>query len=378
MTNKKRCTCILFITAVFIIMATSSYASDFDEDEISRIYQGIFENLGGEALYQSANDIGLPEEVFTDPVGLSNFLGLRNIVNFLTGNLPDIITDALSDFTHVFAIILVYALATALQNVAGAEYTKLPLHFTFVIALALSVYQLTGDAFRESQLALIKASDYFKISLPIIVGAQAASGKALSSLVTSSGLSVVISLFSSFNANYIIPFVNVFFSLALASAINTNASLKGICKSAKEVIFFILKISTTSLVALLTFQKVVARAGDTFAMEIAKLSIGSFVPIVGKIITDALGVVVSCANVIRATVGTVGAIVIIAIVLPTLIRVALYHILFKIGAGFSEMFEKGSISEFMRSISDMWSILLAVTFCQVVYFVASLAILASG
>ncbi len=371
--------CATFIVcSILIIFGLSLPAkAQAAPTDVTRIYKGLYESFGGGTLDDVMPDgaEALLEEV-PDSDSISNALSLRSIVNLLSGGVYKIVGSVLADFAKVMLIVLVFVLAEALREGLGAEFASTPLNLTAVLSVSIAVYGVMEETIHMCTEAIGDATSMLDVAIPVIAAAGAASGKVVSSMVLPGGIAVIIGLFGKLNAYLLLPVLSVYFALSLASSLMPDKALNGICKALKETIVFAMGFFTTIAAGLLSLQKIVAGASESVVTGAAKFTIGSVIPIVGGIITDALETVIGCVDVIRAAVGVAGVVGLMILLGPPIIRVLLYSLLFKFASATAALGGEGGVPTFLSAVSDVWGILAAVTICQCIYLITATAIMA--
>ncbi|HWQ50217.1 MAG TPA: hypothetical protein VN369_00315 [Terriglobales bacterium] len=375
---KNKSSAVFIVCSILMIFGLALPArAQASESDIARIYRGLYESFGGGALEDVMPDGAstLLEEV-PDSGSISNALSLRSIVNVLSGGVYKIVGSVLADFAKVMLIVLIFILAEALREGVGAKFAETSLNLTAVLSVSIAVYSVMEDAIRMCTEAISDAVSLLDVAIPVIAAAGAASGKMVSSMVLPGGIAVVIGLFGKLNAYLLLPVMSVYFALSLASSLMPDGALSGICKAIKETVVFAMGLFTTVAAGLLSLQKIVAGASETVVTGAAKFTLGSVIPIVGGIITDAFETVVGCVDVIRAAVGVAGVVGLMILLGPPIIRVLLYSLLFKFASATAALSGEGGVPTFLSAVSDVWGILAAVTICQCIYLITATAIMA--
>lgn len=116
-------------------------------------------------------------------------------------------------------------------------------------------------------------------------------------------------------------------------------------------------------VGILTIQGVVATSGDTLAVKAGKFMIGSFVPVAGGALADAITAVGGCLTLVKNTVGSFGIIAAIMMILPILAQVLLWSLAVNIAILVSDAFSLKEASGVLRAFSSALSLLLTVLLC---------------
>ena len=88
--------------------------------------------------------------------------------------------------------------------------------------------------------------------------------------------------------------------------------------------------------------------------------VSSAIPVVGKILGDAVDSVIGCTSILKNAVGVVGVIVIIGICITPIIKLVLLMATYYIGSAICEPIADEKIVKLLSQIGDTFKILLAI------------------
>ena len=91
-----------------------------------------------------------------------------------------------------------------------------------------------------------------------------------------------------------------------------------------------------------------------------KAAVSNFIPVVGKILGDAVDTVIGCSNILKNAVGFVGVIVIIGICIMPILKLTVLTFSYKLVASISEVIADSKIVKLLDEIGDIFKILLAI------------------
>jgi len=171
------------------------------------------------------------------------------------------------------------------------------------------------------------------------------------------------------------PLLNIYFALILAESLYSKSNISGIAKFIKSAISWGLGFASALLIGALTVQKSITLSADNLTAGALKFTVGSFLPVVGGVIKDAIGAVSGSISIIKSTAGGFGIAVILLTLLPIIINSVVYSIIFKFSAGASAFLDESKITDFLKNISNAWDILLAIIVCEGAFAIISLSLL---
>ena len=122
----------------------------------------------------------------------------------------------------------------------------------------------------------------------------------------------------------------------------------------------ILGIVLTLFVGVLSLEGTLSSSVDGITAKTAKAAVSSFVPVVGKILGDAVDTVIGCASILKGAVGIVGVIVIIAICIVPIIKLAVLTITYYAASAICQPIADGKIVGLLSQMGDTFKTLLAM------------------
>ena len=132
-------------------------------------------------------------------------------------------------------------------------------------------------------------------------------------------------------------------------------------------------ILTSSLVA----QNIIASKADGMAMRGAKFAASSFIPVSGGTVSSTLGTLASSVEMIRGSVGVIGIIAIIFMLLPTVIELAIMRLICSISEFAAGMLSCTGEQRLLSEIGGLYGFLEGVAVLCSVIFIIAFAIFAS-
>lgn len=134
---------------------------------------------------------------------------------------------------------------------------------------------------------------------------------------------------------------------------------------------------STVFVGLLSIKGLLAGAADSAAAKGAKFLIGSFVPVVGGAVSDALGSIVSSLSLVRGATGAFGILAVLLIALPVFAELLLWLLTLNLCAIGADLFGQGKASALLRSVASALVILGAILLFNAVLLIISTALMLS-
>ncbi len=311
-------------------------------------------------------------------ISLDNPQGINKIsVGSVIGNVFSGFIDALrSPLIMLGKLLAITVLCVVAQSIApdGSSVTGV-----FKIAGILATITIMYDTIYANigavEASLQQLSEFMISYIPIFSSITAIGGS-----ITSSGSYYAITLIvceivALIASKVIMPFLSIILAISLVSAINPNLQFGGSAESIKKACQWILGGLTTIFVGLLTIQGMTGTATDSIITRTAKFAASSFIPIIGGAVSEAYSTVYSSLGVIRTSVGTIGIIAILIMVLQPVITIIATKFVVSLAQIISGLFNQQECCDFFKSTNAVLSIALSVVICFSLIFIISTAVL---
>ena len=142
--------------------------------------------------------------------------------------------------------------------------------------------------------------------------------------------------------------------------ISDRIQLDKLSKFFKSSVVWILGVILTLFVGVISLEGSLSSSVDGITAKTAKAAVSSFIPVVGKILGDAVDTVIGCTSILKNAVGIVGVVVILGICILPIIKLVLLMITYYIGSAICQPIADKKIIELLSQIGDTFKILLAI------------------
>lgn len=199
-----------------------------------------------------------------------------------------------------------------------------------------------------------------KALLPTLTAAVAAGGG-----VVSAGVHHVAAVFFSdilmtLVRDTLLPMVYLYAAAAAADLLVPGKRLQVVAKFIKKGTIWLLTGLLTLYTGYLTLSGVAAGSADSLTGQAVRTAIG-VVPVVGKIISDAAGAVLSGAGVLKNALGISGMLAVLAVCLTPFLRLAVQYLLYKLAAFFAGTVGSPKLMELIDALGGAFGLVLGMT-----------------
>jgi len=204
-------------------------------------------------------------------------------------------------------------------------------------------------------------SEYGKLLLMVMATALAAQGGVTASASLYAGTVLFDSLLMSFLQRFLINGIWLFLALCVANSSTGEDFLKKSADLLKAVLGWILKILLMTFTTYLGITGVVSGTTDAVALKAAKVTISSFVPVVGGVLSDASEAILISAGVMKNAAGIYGILAVLAVFLYPFLQIGVHYMILKLTAAVCAIFGSKSISDLIERFSTAMGFLLGIT-----------------
>ena len=158
----------------------------------------------------------------------------------------------------------------------------------------------------------------------------------------------------------IIPLVLIFTSLVVISKLSDKVKIDKLSKFLKSGIVWFLGIVLTIFVGVVSLEGTLSSTVDGITAKTTKAVVSSAVPVVGKILGDAVDTVLGCGIILKNAVGLVGVIIVIGICIMPIIKLTILTLTYKILSVATQPIADEKITSLLEQIGDIFKIFLGI------------------
>ena len=196
--------------------------------------------------------------------------------------------------------------------------------------------------------------------IPILITLMLTTGSFTSASLLEPILLFLITFIGNFINMIIIPFVLISTALAIVSKVSERIQLDKLSKFFNSSIVWILGIVLTIFVGLASVEGSLSSTVDGITAKTTKAAVSNFIPVVGKILGDAVETVIGCGAILKNAVGIVGVIVVISICMAPIIKLAILMGMYYLCAAVCQPIADEKIIKLLDQMGDTFKILFAI------------------
>lgn len=248
--------------------------------------------------------------------------------------------------------------------------------YIMVVILIVQSLAIALDCGRD---AVDKMSSFMEVLFPILLALLIGMGGITSSSILKPATIILPGITGIFLKNIMLPLILLSAVLVLIGNLNENISLTSLSKLMKNICGWILGIIFTIFIGVLSVQGILAATFDGVSIRTAKYAIEAFVPVVGKLFSQTVDILIGCSLMLKNAVGIVGLFIIAIIALYPVIKIISLMAVYKLcGALLEPISDKRVITCFNEIAGVLTLLFITVLGITIMFFMTIALIIGMG
>ncbi|MGI6030439.1 MAG: stage III sporulation protein AE [Eubacteriales bacterium] len=283
----------------------------------------------------------------------------------------------LSGITQILAIILIGGLLSSLCSVDDPQSRRLATMICGLCCVLASMSTFSGMA-QQGIHAIERITDLVRVLVPVMAGVLIWGGRALSATsmpVLVLGLCAVL---NEIIKAIFLPLVYGYIAISCAGAAFEDRRFDGVADLLRSVAQWGLGLCFTIFAGLMSLQASSLRIADNTIARTFKFAVGSFVPVVGRVLSDVSDIVLGCGNMISGGLGLFGILACLAVCGGPLLQALVYSLLYRLLTAVSQISGSDGLSRVLQAFSGAFALLFALCAAVSTLFIIAFAMVAGG
>ncbi len=281
---------------------------------------------------------------------------LKNIFPLLGNE----IKDALKVMGSILIIVLIHSVFKSISDNLNNKSVSQITYYVQYILIATVIMTNFSSIISMTKEAVGNMISFIQLLFPLLMTLMLASGSVVSVNLIQPIILFIINLISNIFQSIIIPIVLVGTALAIVSKISDKIQIDKLSKFVKSSAVWVIGILLTIFVGVLSVEGTLGSSVDGITAKTAKAAVSSFIPVVGKVLGDAVDTVIGCSAILKNAIGIVGVIIVIAICITPILKLAVITIIYHLTAAICEPIADSKIVSLISQMADTFKILLAI------------------
>ena len=280
----------------------------------------------------------------------------QKILNLLGGEL----VDGLTVLGSILAIVIIHSILKSVSESLENDTISKLIYYVQYILIVTIVMMNFSDIVQVVKDTCNNLICFMNILIPLLISLMIYTG----SIATSGILEPIILFLINFIGNIIqtviIPIVLIFTSLIVISKISDNVQIDKLSKFLKSGVVWFFGIILTIFVGVISLEGTLSSSVDGITSKTTKAVVSSAIPVVGKILGDAVDTVLGAGILLKNAIGLIGVIVVIGICIIPILKLGILTIAYKLLSAICEPIADKNITSLLDQIGDVYKIFLAI------------------
>lgn len=255
-------------------------------------------------------------------------LDIKEIIN----NTLDLILQQFRlNFSLLVSIVVAALFSAVCENILtsfkSGNYNVYLVFFSVISLFGLNIFT---KCLNETQVTLDNLLMFVNALYPIILNSLATGGRVTTAATLHPVLMVCGSMIMMLIKTFIIPMISVSMAIQLSDALSYDIRTSKLSLFINKTIKWFVGIVMTLFIGVVSATGCASGVYDSVTVRAAKYAIGSFIPVVGGVISDSFDLVLSGSGIIKSSVGIAGLINILFLCLLPCIKLLTVAISFSI------------------------------------------------
>lgn len=270
------------------------------------------------------------------------------------------VTTNIKSIVSILTIIIIHSILKSISESLGNDgISKLIYYVQYILIVTIIMSNFTGivKLVQETASNLV---GFMNLLVPLLITLMMYTGSITTSTIIEPVVLFMINFIGNLIQDLIIPLVLILTSLVVISKISDKAQVDKLSKFLKSGITWFLGIVLTVFVGVVSLEGTLSSSVDGITAKTTKSIVSSAIPVVGKILGDAVDTVLGCGVVLKNAIGLVGVIIVVGICIMPIIKLSILTISYKLLATLSQPIADKNIMSLLDQIGDIFKIFLGI------------------
>ena len=350
---------IIFFTIVF------QFSTSYCETDVDQTYEEQKETFGINSFIKEAEKYS--GEFFEDVdfgeilnSAISGNIDNSKIYNKIFSLFGSEVVKGITSLASILIIIIIHSILKSIsENLNNENISKLIFYVEY-IAIVTIIMSNFSDVIQLVKDTANNLVGFMNSLVPILISLMLFTGSITTSTIMEPLILFIINFIGTLIQNLLIPITLIVAVLSIVSKISDKVQIDNLSKFMKSGVVWVLGIVLTVFVGILSLEGTLSSSIDGVTAKTAKAVVSNAIPVVGKILGDAVDSVLGCGVVLKNAVGFVGVIIIIGICIVPILKLGILTIAYKLVSAVSEPIADSKIVKLLDQMGDIFKILLAI------------------
>lgn len=352
----------IMIVFIFCVIPNLCYASEISSQDILQSQQdelniSSFIKEAQKYTESTFEEINI-NELFTSAITgkIDNNTIFKSIINLIG-------KEGLDCTTVLGSILVIIVIHSILKSISEGLENKSISQITYYVQYILIVTLIMknfADVLQMVKTSIQNLVGFMNSLVPLLITLMLTTGNFASAGILEPIILFLITFIGNFITTILLPFVLISTALAIVSKVSSKIQVDKLSKFFNSTVIWILGVVLTLFVGVISVEGSLSSTVDGITAKTTKAAVSNFIPVVGKILGDAVDTVIGCSNILKNAVGIVGVIVVISICVGPIIKLAILMGLYYLTGALCQPIADEKIVKLLEEMGNTFKMLLAI------------------
>lgn len=311
------------------------------------------------------------EGIGSDGRGADSGLLVREAARLLSSMLAPVCTD-------ISLLCGGVIIASLFRNVCREGSSRTAVSYAVTLGMAVPSAGIAVRIWSESAEAIENLTMYMRAVIPVMGSLYCAGGNVGAAAASSASLTAAVTLMEHSMGVCLLPVLRVCLGIAIVRCVGGGLCLDGVGSFIRGIFTTGMGLMTVLFGVMMGVQTKLALASDGTAARTVKFAVANMIPVIGGAAGEAMRAVVGSIGTVRTGAGAVAVIGILLTVLPAVIRLLVYRLVFGAAGVLAGVLGAEGEQKIATEMKEMLGYALAMVFFCGVLFIFSVTLMISS
>ena len=363
----KKCQIILIIITLLTICSHTTFTKAYEDkkEETNTIFENQKSSFGINSFIENAQKYTgeFFENMDIDSIFQNAIQGKvdnSSIYKRIWQLLGEEVQTGITSLISVLVIVIIHSILKSIsENLENDSLSKI-IYYVQYIAIVTVIMTNFSSIISMIQETANNLVGFMNSLVPILISLMLYTGSITTSSILEPIILFMINLIGNLINTILIPATLIIATLSIVSKIGDKVQIDKLSKFFNSGIVWVLGVILTIFVGVISLEGTLSSSVDGITAKTAKAIVSSSIPIVGKILGDAVDTVLGCGIILKNAIGFIGVIIILGICIMPILKLATLTVCYKLLAGLCEPIADGKIVKLLEQMGDIFKVLMAI------------------
>jgi len=364
-------TILMLFCTCHVAIASESGGIDVDlsqleelSDKLQQKYEYV-PDISIESLVETYKETGSLGDVF------------KQIIKGSAGYLSKEILESSRLLVELLFLGLLCAVLKNIQNAFSKESVSSIGYYACFLVMVVLIIKSLKVAIGLGQDAIGSMIEFTDALMPCLIVLVAAVGGYASAATLDPVVIAAGKIISNVIADFVLPLTLIVVILQIVNSLSDSIKVSNLAKLLSDISKWSIGITVTVFVGIISIRSSVSATLDQVTAKTAKFAVDTFIPVVGKALSDAIATVAGYSLVLKDALGIIGLIFLITICVFPLLKIIVLALIYKLVGAVMQPVVDEKITGCLNSVGNSLTMVFASVLSVAVMFFIIIAIVIS-